>query len=74
MTIPEILLAIFGTGCGLTIAGLVLFDCWLVITGRLSLSRRLAAISHVYPIIPAVIGLVFGFVVGCLAGHWWFPL
>lgn len=65
--------AVFGVIAGIVIAGAVVFDCYLELSGQPTISKHLADMTHDYPIIAAFIGLAVGFVIGCLLAHLFFP-
>jgi hypothetical protein len=60
---------------GLLLAGLiavaVLYDVWAVQSGRTTISAWTLRVSREYPILPFVLGLALGLILGALAGHLW---
>lgn len=73
MTLFAWICATFGIVFGFSVAGLVIYDCYLANHNLPTISKHVADLTHNYPIIAATIGLSFGFVLGCLTGHLFFP-
>ena len=53
--------AMFGIVVGCATVGLVIYDCYLVLSDQPTISKHLADLTHDYPIIAAGIGLAVGF-------------
>ena len=54
-------------------AAIATVDVWLAATARATISARILAASRETPLVPALLGLAAGLVVGILAGHLFWP-
>lgn len=73
MTFIQWCIAAAGMLLGVGIVAAVIFDCWLDNNGYATISKHIAYWSHDYPIIAVLISGPVFFILGCLAGHFWFP-
>jgi hypothetical protein len=73
MTTTAWWLAAFGVTLGLSLAAAIIWDVWAVKNRVKTISERFFGEGKLYPVIPGLICLMFGLVVGCLLGHLWFP-
>jgi len=58
---------------GLAVLGTTAADVWLVESGRPAISEHLLALARRHPVVPCLVGVGLGLLVGLLAGHLFLP-
>lgn len=74
MTIKLYMLATLGVTLGILWILAIAYNVYRIRTGQKSFSRLIVERSATHPLFSPFIGIVVGFTVGLLFGHWWWPL